>query len=325
MFNPFTSRPRNRRRDGDFTLDVRLNADAEADGPPRRRRVWWLKPALLLVLAGVAWLGGGALIREAKERWLHHIPSLALKDLPVARDGVITAAEIRRLAGIAVGRNILTVDPYSVRQQLLRHPRIEDARLELEFPDTLRITVRERVPVARLMLPPVAGKETYLLVDDLGHVMAPFEAGRAPAEVIEGEAMLPLLTGASAVGIAPGHTLPGGHTLAALRLLATFGEAAISTEADIAAVDVAVPGLLTVVTTRGAQITMTPGNFERQFQQWHGVQRRSAELRRAIGSLDLSVANHPPLRWVEPASSSTNEPPSRPVRPKRKPPQRRHA
>lgn len=322
MLNPFTGRPRNRRRDGDFTLDVRLNA--ETDGPPRRRRVWWLKPALLLVLAGTAWFVGGELIQAGKERWLYHIPSLALRNLPVERDGVITAAEIRRLAGIAVGRNILTVDPYTVRQQLLRHPRIEDARLELEFPDTLRITVRERVPVARLMLPPVAGRETFLLVDDLGHVMAPFESGRAPAEIIEGEAALPLLTGTSALDVAPGHTLPGSLTLAALKLFATFGEAPISTEAEIASIDVSTPGLLTVVTTRGAQISLLPDGLERQLQQWLGVHRRSAELRKAIGSFDLTVANHPPLRWVEMASSSTNEPPVRPSRPKRKPPQRRH-
>ena len=94
MFNPFTGRPRNRRRNGDFTLDVRLNAETE--GPPRRRRVWWLKPLLLLVLAGTAWFGGSALIRIGKERWLYHIPSLALRELPVVRDGVITDTEIRR-------------------------------------------------------------------------------------------------------------------------------------------------------------------------------------------------------------------------------------
>ncbi len=323
MFNPFNPKPRNRRRNSDFTLDVRLNSDTP--GTPRRRRIWWLKPALVLGFAGAVWLGGGSLVQVVKERWLYHIPSLALRQLPVERDGVLTAPEIRRLAGIAPGRNILTVDPYHVRQQLLRHPRIEDARLALEFPDTLRITVRERVPVARLMLPSVGGVETFLLVDDLGHVMAPFEHGRAPAEVIEAEAGLPLLAGTTAAGVAPGHTLAGAHILAGLRMLAEFAEAPIATETEIAAVDVSAPGLLMVHTTRGAQITLTPGNLPEQFQQWLGVQRRSAELRRAIGSLDLSVAKHPPLRWVEMANATTNEPPARPIRPKRKPASRRPA
>jgi hypothetical protein len=323
MFNPFSAKPRNRRRDGDFTLDVRLNADTEP--APRRRRVWWLKPALLLVLAAGAWFGGGVAVQLCRERWLYHIPSLALKNLPVACDGVISAAEIRRLAGVTVERNVLTLDPYQVRQQLLRHPRIEDARLELEFPDTLRITVRERWPIARLMLPPVGGRETFLLVDETGRVMAPFEPGRAPVEVVQGEATLPLLTGIPVVGVAPGHALTGDQTLAGLRLLAAFSETPLAAEADLASVDVSTAGLLTVVTTRGAQITMTPGNFGRQFQQWQAVHRRSAELRRAIGSLDLSVANHPPLKWVELAAAPTNEVPVRPLRPKRKSPVRRHA
>lgn len=323
MFNPFSAKPRNRRRDGDFTLDVRLNADTES--APRRRRVWWLKPALLLVLAAGAWFGGGAAVQLCRERWLYHIPSLALKNLPVSCDGVISASEIRRLAGVTVGRNVLTIDPYQVRQQLLRHPRIEDARLELEFPDTLRITVRERWPIARLMLPPVGGRETFLLVDETGRVMAPFEPGRAPAEAVQSEATLPLLTGIPVVGVAPGHALTGNQTLAGLRLLAAFSETPLAAEADLASVDVGAAGLLTVVTTRGAQITMTPGNFGRQFQQWQAVHRRSAELRRAIGSLDLSVVNHPPLKWVELAAAPTNEVPARPLRPKRKSPVRRHA
>jgi hypothetical protein len=322
MFNPFTSSPRNRRRDSDFTLDVRLGAETGA--PPRRRRAWWVRPVLLLVVALLLWFGGGALVELGRERWLHHIPALALREIPVTRDGVITEDEIRRLANVEAGRNILTLDPYSIRQRLLRHPRIEDARLELIFPGTMRITVRERVPVARIMLPPLAGTRTFLLVDDLGRVMAPFEKGRAPDEIILGEAALPMLAGITAVGLAPGHQMDNPNALAALRMLARFDISPMAAEADITSVDVAVPGLLTVLTTRGTQITLLPDQFERQLQQWFGVHLRSLELRRAIGTLDLSVANNPPLRWID-ASSTTNEPPVRSTRPKRRPPQRRHA
>lgn len=303
-------------------METRLSAET-GDTLRRHRLPWWAKPLGLLVFAVVVWFGGGALLALARERWLHHIPALALREIPVARDGVITADEIRRLAGIELGCNILTVDPYAVRQRLLRHPRIEEARLELEFPSTLRISVRERVPVARVMLPPLGGTQSFLLVDDLGRVMAPFERGRAPVEIIQAEAALPMLAGITAVGIAPGHQMENPNVLAALRFLALFDAAPIAAEADVTSVDVAVPGLLTVLTSRGAQITLVPDRFEHQLQQWFGVHLRSLELRRAIGTLDLSVANNPPLRWID-FSPSTNEPPVRPVRPKRRPPQRRH-
>ena len=319
MFNPFRHSPRNRRRDAGFTLFAETGEGAA----PRRRRAWWVSPSIFVLLLATLVVGGGLVAQLAKERWLHRVEALALKRVLVARDGVLTEAEIRRLAGVQPGRNVLTIDLYALRQRLLRHPRIEDATVQLDFPDALRLDVRERVPVARVLLPTVGGVQAFYLLDDTGHVLLPFERGRAPEDIIAAEAALPLLTGLKTAAFSAGQALADEQALAALRLVAGFDSSAVAGVTELVSVDTAVPGVLTVLSTQGAQVTLTPDDLDQQLRGWRAVHDRAAALGRAIGTLDLSVRGNPPLKWLEAAAASVADPSPKPVRPKRKP-ARRH-
>jgi hypothetical protein len=53
------------------------------------------------------------------------------------------------------------------------------------------------------------------------------------------------------------------------------------------------------------------------------VHDRAAALGRAIGTLDLSVRNNPPLKWLEAAALPAEEASPKAIHPKRKP-ARRH-
>lgn len=325
MKSPFGTRPANRRRNRRDELDVLLAANTGARRSPGR---WWAGPLLFLVLAGLLYAGGGWVVQLVRERWLHRIDRLALRHIEVVRDGLLSEDEIRLLAGVEVGRNALTVDPFRVRERLRRHPRIEEAQIRIDFPDTLHIAVRERVPVARLMLPRLGSAETYLLVDDLGSVFLPFNRGAVPTDVIESEASLPTLLGVNAVGAAAGRPLADPQVLAALRLLATFDESPLVSLADIINVDVATPPVLTLLTRGGSQVTLAADReFGDQLWKWYSVHRHGLESGLLIASLDLSITNNPPLRWVETPPSTNSVPavnPTRDSRPKRKP-HRRHA
>ena len=324
MKSPFGTRPANRRRNRRDDLDFLLAANT---GSRRASGRWWTGPLLFLILAGVLYLGGGWVVRLARERWLHRIDRLALRHIEVVRDGLLSEDEIRLLAGVEIGRNALTVDPYRVRERLRRHPRIEDAQIRIDFPDTLRISVRERVPVARLMLPRLGSAETFLLVDDLGSVFLPFNRGAVPADVIESEASLPTLLGVNAVGAVVGRPLSDPQVLAALRLLSTFDESPLVSLADIINVDVGTSPLLTLLTRGGSQITLAADReFGDQLWRWYSVHRHGLENGLMISSLDLSITNNPPLRWVEVSPATNSTPvlnPTRDTRPKRKP-HRRH-
>lgn len=315
---------RSRRRDRASDLDFLL--EARTRNRPSVAR-WWVRPVLWGVLIAVLYFTGGLALRLAREQWLHRIERLALKRIEVVRDGLLSEQEIRDLAGIPIGRNALTVDPFLVRERLRRHARIEDAQIRMDFPDGLHITIRERVPVARLMLPRLGAAETHVLVDDLGSVFLPFLRGAVPSDVIESEAALPTLLGVNAGSVVAGRTLTDPQALAALRFLAAFEESPLVTDADVIHVDVSVAPVLTVLTRAGSQVTLAADrDLREQLMRWYSVHQHGLSLGLVISTLDLSIVNNPPLRWVDssqPQPATPPESPSRPPRPKRKP-HRRH-
>ncbi len=318
MAFPFQRSRRNRRRDEGFTLFT----ETGSEGGSRSRRGGirgFLRTAVLLAVLAALAVGVADL---AREHWLNHIESLGLKRIPVQRDGVLTEGEIRRLAGVSLGRNILTIDLFALRQRLRRHPRIEDATTRIEVPDTLSIVVHERTPVARVLLPPVGGVQAFYLLDETGHVLMPFDEGHAPKEVIEAEAGLPMVTHGSLAGFTSGQAVSDPLLLAALRFLATFDSTSMAGVSEVVSVDVGTPGVLGVLSNYGARVTLAPDDFERQMGEWRAVQDRAAGMNRLIGTLDLSVRSNPPLKWLEASAPALDTLPKT-VRPKRKP-LRRH-
>ncbi len=299
MFRFPRLRRRNRRRDGGFSFSVKSSAAA------RGRSRWWRRPFRWTLLAAVLFLGGTYGLRLLEDRWLHHVEALALKQILISREGLLTEDELRRLAGVDLGRNVLTVDLYQVRQRLLRHPRIEDARVEIEFPDVLRMAVRERVPVARIVLPPLGSAQAFYLIDDLGAVFLPFRRGDVPPDVLAGEAALPNLVGIELAGVVSGTQFKDERVLAALRCLAAFDRSPLVTVADVVEVDVSDPGALKLRTRGGSRVAVSAHrDFDRQFTEWFSVNQFGQKQGRIIAQLDLSVTNHPPLRWAEPGTIS---------------------
>lgn len=314
----FQQSRRNRRRDESFSFFA--ETDESSGSRPRRRGMGGVVRSLVLfAILSVIAIG---LVHAAREYWLYRIESLALKRIPVQRDGVLTEDEIRRLAGVKLGRNILTIDLFALRQRLARHPRIEDATARLEFPDTLTLSIRERTPIARVLLPPVGGVQAFYLLSESGHVLMPFEDGHAPREVIEAEANLPMITHVTLKDFSSGQAVKDELVLAALRLLASFDSSPMAGITDVVSVDVGVPSELTVLSNYGARVTFSTSDFERQLAEWRTVHDRALGLKRLIGSLDLSVRANPPLKWLE-ASVPPAEILPKTLRTKRKP-LRRH-
>ncbi len=313
--NPFRQANQNRRRDKGFTLNLRSAGDS-----PRRivRRRWWWRPVTWAVLLLGLWFGGGMAISIAREQWLYHLDSLGLKTVSVVRDGVLSDDEIRRIAGVKVGRNALTLDLYDIRQRLMRHPRLSDARVRLFFPDRLQLEVKERVPIARALLPKVGGMEAFYLLDEAGHVILPFEQKQAPQEIIESEASLPLLTGVKVTSFTAGTAIADPQVLAALRLLSEFEASDLAGKTDLLSIDIGTSDTLVALTAQGAQVTFAPDDFDRQLHDWRIVLERAASIGKLVGTLDLSVRQNAPLRWLGTNAPPANEAVVKPSKPKRK-------
>ena len=326
MFNPFKSSDA-RRREPEFRLEAKLRSAANT----QRRRAGlrllpWLGLAALLVFATLALLG------IARHQWLYRVPAFALQAIEIRRDGALSESEILATAGVRRGMNTLALDLPSIQARLHRHPRIERAELRRELPGTLRLVIHERFPVARVRPSNSTTNnaafqlDSYYLLDDTGFTLMPFRPGQASPETLEAEAALPVVVGAVTTNFVPGRPITHENTLSALRLLGAFELSTMAGLTDILTLDVSQPGDLVAVTSTGSRITFGrrdfDPNFSVQLRRWHAVHQDSLRQNRIIGSLDVSVYNNAPLRWLEegqiPPAAPTNP------KPKRVKPPRRH-
>jgi cell division septal protein FtsQ len=299
-----------RRRSAGQTLMARLKSES-GDRP----RPWFVR--LLIRTAFLAALTGMVAVAAwwLRDHWVYRIPALAIQEIVVEVDGVLAPEEVRRLSGVKIGRNILTVDLPALRDRLERHPRIATAKLVVEFPGTLSIHIRERFPLAAVEPLAGSGLRARYLLDDSGHVILPLNPAAAPAPAVAAEEALPRIVGRlSSVGETD------QETLAALELLRAYERLAAGTLPEIASVDVSTPGLLVVTITDGAEVSFgaVTGTFDSQLRRWSDVRRQLAVVgeTRTLRTLDLSVSQNAPIRWVESSpnqpASGTQDPPIRP-------------
>jgi cell division protein FtsQ len=119
--------------------------------------------------------------------WATHSEAFRLRDVSVSGQRHLTAAEVERIAGLSSQTNVFWTSPAALARRLEQSPWIASARISRSFPSTLRISVRERTPVA--VLP---GRQKELVAAD-GVVLEP--ASRSAV------AMLPtIVAGGRAVG-----------------------------------------------------------------------------------------------------------------------------
>jgi cell division protein FtsQ len=132
---------------------------------------------VLGALGSLAWIG------LQLDAWAAGSPHFALRTVNVQGLHRATEKELLRLAGIAPGTNLWSLDPSAVAQTMAAHPWVRTVEVTRSLPDTLRLRVEERTPVA------LASLGDLYVVDADG---APFKRV-SPSESLD----LPLLTGLS--------------------------------------------------------------------------------------------------------------------------------
>jgi len=152
----------------------RRRADGAASRASRGRTV--LRGlGFLVTLASLAWIG------FQLDGWAATSPRFALRTVKVQGLRRATEKELLRLAGVAPGMNLWSLDPAAVAQAMAAHPWVRTVEVTRSLPDTLQLRVEERAPVA------LASLGDLYVVDAEG---APFKRV-SPAETLD----LPLLTG----------------------------------------------------------------------------------------------------------------------------------
>ncbi len=253
------------------------------------------------------------------DRFVYENKSFAIQQIDVGTDGVISPDQIRRWSGVKPGANLLALDLARVKRDLELSPVVRSASVERILPNSLRIRIAEREPIAQINLPrPRAGGGIELVVfqiDDEGCVMLPLDARQRSVPLNQAEDELPSISGIGVADLQPGRKVESVPVRAALQLLTAFESSPLAGLVDLKRIDVSAPEVLVVTTAQGSEITMGQGNFDQQLRRWLAVQAWGLKINKVIGTLDLAVPNNVPARWLEasavPPSTPHNAKPQR--------------
>jgi cell division protein FtsQ len=104
-----------------------------------RRTVRGLKVLMWSALVSVVLVGLGLL--------LYFTPIMAARNVVVVGLGAVTQEEVTAAAAVAPGTPLLQVDTDAVAERVAAIRRVASARVQRQYPSTLRVTVIERLPV----------------------------------------------------------------------------------------------------------------------------------------------------------------------------------
>jgi hypothetical protein len=244
----------------------------------------------------VCWRAGEWALR----RFVTENETFAVHQIDVQTDGVIPVEHLLRWAGVRKGENLFTLDLARVKRALEQVPQIESVAVERVLPQTLKLRVIERQPIAQVHLPrsqPRGGgyEPMVFLLDAAGCVMVPMDFGGRTAT----NDVLPLITGLNPADLRPGRILDALQLRAALQLLAAFDVSPMAGLVDLRRVDLSSPEVLQVTTEQGSEVTFAVNQLDWQLRRWRAVHDFGQRAGKAVKALDLSVTNNIPVDWQE--------------------------
>ncbi len=132
------------------------------------------------------------------------VPRLRLTTVAVTTDLALSDAEVLTMAGLTGNEQFFSLDAAAIAARLERHLLVSEATVALRFPDTLRLTLTARKPVAVALTSAPGDAVRAALVDSAGLV---FLSGAAPWGS-QDAADVPVLTGLAPEVVRHAEPLP---------------------------------------------------------------------------------------------------------------------
>ncbi len=313
------NKSRNRRVGRGHVLDVKLRSDQA-----RAARVRLITIACAVVFGTVfslylVWRTGELLLNK----FVYENPDFAIQSVEVHTDGVIAPEQLRRWSGVRTGANLIALDLAAVKRNLELVSAIDSVSVERVLPQTLKIRVTERTPVAQVNVPRTDASGgiavSVFQLDNAGKVMLPIDPRQCTVPLLEMNTRLPVILGLNYFQLLPGHRLESPQVQAALQLLGAFAHSPMFGLVDLRQIDVSAPGVVIATTGQGSEVTFGLDNLDQQLRRWRQIYDLGLRQGKTIATLDLAVANNVPVNWVMANATPDTAPKSvKPVKPRRK-------
>ncbi len=281
-----------------------------------RRRGWHrrlgMAGRLAVVVAGLGVLGWMG-IRTAVDAFLLKNDAFALRRFELRTDGRLTREQALRWSGVKQGDNVLALDLAQIKRNLEMVSMVRAAAVERIIPDQLRVRLWERRPVfkAYILSPGEQGGRMAIrpyMIDAFGFVLSPKSSGSGALERESFWQQLPELTGINRLQLIPGETAQSRQVNSAIQTLIAFNGSRLAERVKIRSIDVSKRRVLVVRTSDQQEVTLGREALATQFRRWKIMLDRAKQENMRLVSLDLSVKNNHPFRWVQ--RSTRGSPPA---------------
>jgi len=230
-----------------------------------------------------------------------------VEQLEIQTGGILKPEQVSEWAGVRGGINLFQLNLSRIKRDLEMIPAIDTAEVERVLPDTLRIKVREREPVARFFHADLRSARDAspicFTLDREGVFMPPLEPQQCLVPQEERVASLPVLLGMPLGDLRPGYCVDSEQVQLAVRWLAAFQASPLATRVMVQSLDLSEAGRLHAITADRSRVTFRADALEEQMLEWMAVLNKAGEWRRRVATLDLSYTNNRPMVLQSPAAA----------------------
>lgn len=259
----------------------------KSDGKMLVRR--GLVVVLMILLAAVLLFSVFAGLKYAASLFFSRNPKFELKIINVTSDGRLTPEFFCERAGLQTGTNLFSVDFDKLRKKLEEVPLVESVKIERKLPDTLNISVIERVALAQIRWNPRA---LPFLIDRHGVVIPMTRSGQS----------LPLVEGLRLEKIKPGDRIDSPGIRQCLELIAAADQLSLGSQVVFSGFDIRYPDFVTAVVNGDTTVRFPQHSAREKLVRLVSVMQLSNEQGRRVKTVDLTPdGRNVPVTFYEPA------------------------
>lgn len=255
----------------------------------RKRYLWKCTWLLLLTIGSLIVLAIS--VDTLLEKFFYKNPWYNLARIEVDGAKILTQEEILALTKLELGVNLFTVDIAAAEQELKRISEISHVRLIRELPDTIRVEIEEREPVAWIVNANGDALSTpTLLLDAAGIIYLPHR-------ILPEQFSLPVISGVRIEDIEKNdilHTQDLREALALLQTVRFTPECSL----NIRAMDISKGYSIEVYNDKNARFLFDIGSYPEQLSRLQKLLDHCSETGRELEMVNLIPKRNTPVRFV---------------------------
>ena len=280
-----------RRKRSQHLLDVNIRSDKARS--QRNQQIVLFACKILIFVSMICAVAYGC--RYGLNRLFFANPNYVLKQIDVENEGTLPREQIIAAAKLNLGTNIFSISLPTARQALLDIPQVEDAQVQRSLPDTLKISIHERHPVAWLantLAEAESLDHTHALMIDASGVVLKSRS------ILPEYLRLPIISGVSTDNVRVGKRIESANVLASLSVIQKTSDV-LAGRFDIASIDLSNGYSMEVRDRERTAVRLSSDDIDGQLHRLRMLLDYCDANQKKMETVNLLVQKNVPVTFVQ--------------------------